>query len=231
MFKMIFFTHDLILEFLVRYKRHIYLTLLIADHLILLGLFFPEYAKVFGNLAINLLIIILFLIPIALLTKSKILIFLLHFRRPLGIAMGYSALVHGFGFIFSPQWFKYVFIDNWPASFLNPPFLLLGGLALIFVIPPLLTSNKVAMIFLGRKWKKVQCLVYLVFIAAVIHQQLAETYLLSQALLRSLPIILIYFYLRLSVNHPQYVPGLPRLINLINQKYLIYQLGKKPAAD
>ncbi|MCX6784797.1 MAG: hypothetical protein NTV81_02580 [Candidatus Komeilibacteria bacterium] len=117
--KIIFFLNDFLNQFLVRFSRQINGLLLILAHLVLLGLFFPRQRNSFGQLAINLLLIILFMSPLAQITRARLFMYLLRFRRPLGIAMAYAALVHFFGFVSDSIFFNYVFVQNWPHNFLN----------------------------------------------------------------------------------------------------------------
>jgi sulfoxide reductase heme-binding subunit YedZ len=227
----IFFIHDFLYNLVVRFSRQINWFLLIFAHLILIGLFFPAKAADFGEMAINLLLVILFMSPIAHITKSKLLMYLLKFRRPLGIAMGYAALVHALGIVTNKLFIQYVFIDNWPEAFLSSWQLVTGAVAIILVLPLLLTANKLAVKILSKNWKKLHRLVYLVFVAAAIHQQLAESGSLVEAMVMALPLIIIYSYLKLIVVYPRSLPGWPALLGFIDQKYLVYQAGKKAAVD
>ena len=85
-------------------------------------------------------------------------------RKYLGIAAGVFSLIHVFIFTFglgADFWVKNIFsfdsLFGW------------GILAMIFIIPPLLTSNVTAQKYLKKNWKVVQRLSYLAFVFAGIH--------------------------------------------------------------
>lgn len=169
--------HDLASGFLAKHLIGVKRTLIIVAHLSLFGFFFPELRKDFGEMAANLLIVILFLSPLSKIFRIRLLLQLMSIRRELGILMAYLATVHGVGFMLDPEWFA-IFIGPHLQSgiFAIEPRLLFGILAYILTLPLLLTSNNVAMRFLGgKKWKMLHRLVYGIFAAAIFHRFLTRS--------------------------------------------------------
>ena len=169
--------HDLASDFLM---KHLYGTkrfLLVVAHLSLFGFLLPDLRKDFGELAANLLIVILFLSPLSKIFRMRLLMQLMSLRRELGILMAYLATVHGLGYLLDPEWFAVYIAPYWRTDFLAiEPRLLFGMTAYTLTLPLLLTSNNLAMRFLGgKKWKMLHRLVYLLFIAAASHRFLTKS--------------------------------------------------------
>lgn len=158
-----------IYNFICKYHQKISLIFWWLPVLVLLSLFKPFEQKEYWELAWNLLLIIIFISPIAQITNSKILKRLLLYRRQLWITMGFLALVHVFLFYYNIWDFLYFlkkdfYVINW-----SPTFLFFWFIAILLIIPLLLTSNNLSMRILKRNWKKIQRLVYFVFILTWIH--------------------------------------------------------------
>ena len=119
----------------------------------------------YGELAANLLIGILFLSPLARITRMRFLNQLMSLRRELGILMGYLALTHGIGFMMDPMIQQAVFATDPSVALLSPErAYLYGFIALALTLPLLLTSNNLMQQRLGGKnWKLLHRTVYIMF--------------------------------------------------------------------
>ncbi|MGK2848511.1 MAG: ferric reductase-like transmembrane domain-containing protein [Minisyncoccota bacterium] len=167
-----FRTHDTITAFLARHFFAVKRGILIVAHLALLGFLFPEVRKDFGEASANILLFILFLSPLSRLLRMRLLLQLMGLRRELGILMGYLATVHGVGYLLDPSWFD-MFIEPYLGSnvFMMQPLFFFGIIAYILTLPLLLTSNNLALRFLGgKKWKWLHRSVYLLFVVAILHR-------------------------------------------------------------
>ncbi|MBI2438993.1 MAG: ferric reductase-like transmembrane domain-containing protein [Candidatus Moranbacteria bacterium] len=168
----LFFAHDIASGILARHLFFVKRFLLFIAHASLLGFLFPEWRKEFGSLAATVLIIILFLSPLAKISGMRLLAQCLALRRELGILMGYLALVHGLGFLLDPRFFhRFIEPFLWSEVFFINPGILFGGVALFVTFPLLCTSNDLALRFLGgKKWKLLHRLVYVLFATALFHR-------------------------------------------------------------
>jgi methionine sulfoxide reductase heme-binding subunit len=170
---LIFQIHDGVANFFARYIKEIKQTILIIAHLSLFGLFFPDLRKEFGELAGNLLIFILFLSPLSRIFRIRFLLQLMSIRRELGILMAYLAIVHGVGYMIDPLWFQSLILPTlsvWQNGFL------FGMISFALTLPLLLTSNNLALKYLGgKKWKWLHRSVYALFIFAVLHRFFIKT--------------------------------------------------------
>jgi DMSO/TMAO reductase YedYZ heme-binding membrane subunit len=81
--------------------------------------------------------------------------------------MGVLALVHGFSFIIPNEAYLTSGSAFWSEG--SPTFLLFGIIAMWLSVPLTLTSSKWAMRRLGRHWKTLHRLVYVIVIFAVAH--------------------------------------------------------------
>lgn len=168
----IFFLHDTASSVVAKHLFLIKQLILIVAHLALLGFFFPDLRKDFGEMAANLLIVILFLSPLSKIFKTRLLLQLMGLRREMGIMMGYLATVHGLGYMLDPQWFDLLVAPALARGlFFVDPAILVGGAAYLLTLPLLFTSNTWAQRTLGgAKWKLLHRLVYLLFIFAIVHR-------------------------------------------------------------
>lgn len=163
--------HDFASAFIARRLFGIKRTVLIVAHLSLFGFLFPDMRKEFGEIAMNILIFILFVSPLAKIFRMRLLIQMVGLRRELGILMAYMATVHGVGYMLDPDWFGIFISPSIRTDFFSiEPRLILGMGAYLLTVPLLLTSNDVALRFLGGKnWKLLHRLVYGAFILAIFH--------------------------------------------------------------
>ncbi len=175
-FFLLFRTNDSVAGFLAKRLSRIKMSLLLIAHLSLLGFFFPEMRREFGELSANLLIIILFIGPLAKIFRIRLLALLLGLRRELGILMGYLATVHGLGYVLDPQWFSFVIASHWSDDVFGiNRAILFGMLAYVLMLPLLLTSNTLMTRLLGGvRWKRLHRLVYALFFAAIAHRFLIK---------------------------------------------------------
>jgi methionine sulfoxide reductase heme-binding subunit len=87
-------------------------------------------------------------------------------RRPLGLFAFFYASLHLAIYIGLDQFFGWSFIVE---DLLERPFITVGFLAWLLLLPLALTSNRASMIRLGRRWVLLHKLVYLAAPLAVIH--------------------------------------------------------------
>lgn len=225
-----FRAHDRLSAFFSRYLFKIKRTLLIVAHLSLFGLLFPDMRKEFGELAANVLIIILFLSPFAKVFQTRLLIQLMGIRRELGILMAYLATVHGLGYLLDPEWFS-VFIGPyvWMDFFAIEPRLILGLGAYLLTLPLLLTSNTLALRFLGGKhWKQLHRLVYGAFALAVFHRFFtrSESWLDVWGLIQAGALIGAYVLMKLLAWR-NFIAPLRESIGYVASRYQQYRSEQK----
>jgi DMSO/TMAO reductase YedYZ heme-binding membrane subunit len=167
--------HDGVSDFLAKHLFGMKRTLLVVAHLSLLGFFFPEFRKSFGELAANLLIFILFISPLSKIFRMRLLLLLMSLRRELGIMMGYLATVHGVGYLIDPDWFDFIVAPMLVGNIWGEdPRYVFGLLAYALTLPLLLTSNALIQRYMGTKWKLLHRTVYLMFAFAIIHRFLIK---------------------------------------------------------
>lgn len=167
--------HDMASDFLVKHVFALKRGILVVAHLSLFGFLFPEMRKDFGELAANLLIVILFLSPLSKIFRMRLLLQLMMLRRELGITMGYLATVHGVGYLLDPDWYDFIIAPMLSGNIWGEdPRYVFGLLAYALTLPLLLTSNALAQKYLGAKWKLLHRSVYLMFAFAIIHRFLVK---------------------------------------------------------
>lgn len=170
---LIFSFHDWAANWFAQHFRTIKISLLLIAHLSLLGFFFPDLRKTFGELAGNLLIGILFISPLSKIFRARFLLQIMSIRRELGILMAYLATVHAVGYLLDPDWFQEAILPQY-ADWQNG--YIFGILAYTLTLPLLLTSNTFAQKHLGgATWKLVHRVVYVMFIFAVLHRFFIKT--------------------------------------------------------
>lgn len=167
--------HDAASDWLLKHIFAVKRGILVVAHLALFGFFFPELRKDFGELAANLLIVILFLSPLSKIFRMRFLIQLMMLRRELGITMAYLATVHGVGYLLDPLWFETIvaplLVGEVSGDNLRYVF---GIMAYLLTLPLLLTSNALSQRLLGTKWKVLHRTVYLMFAFAILHRFLMK---------------------------------------------------------
>lgn len=224
-----FWWHDVASAFLAKHLFLVKKSILIAAHLSLLGFFFPEMRKDFGELAGNLLIVILFLSPISKILRMRLLLQAMSLRRELGITMAYLATVHGVGFLLDPEWFALFIAPYWREDFFAiEPAYILGMGAYFLTLPLLLTSNNLAQRFLGSKWKLLHRLVYALFVLAIFHRFLirggAEIGEVLQVVL-----LLSSYVLAKILAWKNFLPTLQKSIDWVALQYKEYTIARKEA--
>lgn len=154
------------------FRKIIHVIFYIIIPLILLSfLIFIQNYKLnsqFGEWAWQLLILILFIKPIIKILGFKNLMWLLSYRREMGILCFYFAFAHLVGSILT---LKIYDLKNY-----LPPnnFLFTGALASLFLLILYLTSNNFSMQHLKKNWKRIQSLSYLLLPLISAHQILLE---------------------------------------------------------
>ena len=156
------------LENLIKKQRkHIgYFLLLLA--LISFGLLAGQNSiKESGGYAITILWILLWIPIFARVLDLDIAKALMPLRKELGILMGTLAIVHVTGFTF-PNPGYILTRDFWISGGYPSPYAF-GFFAYVLTLPLLLTSSTWAMRKLGRRWKVLHKLVYIIVILVVVH--------------------------------------------------------------
>lgn len=222
--------HDFASDFLAKHLLLVKRTLLIVAHLSLFGFLFPDLRKDFGQMAANVLIVILFLSPLSRIFRMRLLLQLMGIRRELGILMAYLATVHGMGYILDPAWFAVLIGPYLRTDFLSiEPRLLFGMLAYLLTIPLLLTSNTLAMRFLGgKRWKLLHHLAYGLFFAAIVHRLLTKSIAGDDVAALTQAIILVSAYLSVRLlAWKNFIAPLRDIITYVSGRYQAYTLAKK----
>lgn len=88
------------------------------------------------------------------------------FRRMLGLYSFFYGVLHLLTYVWFDQWFDPVEIAR---DIVKRPFVTVGFLAFVLMLPLALTSTQAAMRRLGRRWGQLHRLVYAVAIAAILH--------------------------------------------------------------
>ena len=123
----------------------------------------PQFQKSLGQWAYNLLLLILIVGPLARVSGIELLGTIRLFRRELGILMGMLALMHYTTFLIKN--FSYLEV----LSKEPPLWLLVGFWAMMLTILLLITSNNWAVKKLGKWWKRLHRLVYVILILVIVH--------------------------------------------------------------
>jgi DMSO/TMAO reductase YedYZ heme-binding membrane subunit len=149
---------------LIQKNRPLIARALLALSVMVIGfLWFPQFQKDLGEVAYTLLLVILIAAPLSRVSGIKIFGTPLLFRRELGILMGMIALMHYFSFL----------IANWEFLQANPPeptlWMASGFLGIILTVLLLLTSNDWAVKKMGKWWKRVHRLVYVILVLVIVH--------------------------------------------------------------
>jgi sulfoxide reductase heme-binding subunit YedZ len=163
-----FVWHDTASDFAAKHFGAIKIGLLAAAYATLFGFAVPQAGTFFGNLAQLLLLIILCISPLSKIFRMRLLMQLNGLRRELGIWFGFAAIVHGSAYMpkageieSGRAFFAYAASFGWWFTF--------GIVALFCTYPLLLTSNSLSVKLLKRNWKRLHRLVYVVFVATLLH--------------------------------------------------------------
>lgn len=148
--------------------------ILFSSFLFFLVIFFPELFNEFWSIGRKILLIIVFVRPLAdILPKLKILKKIVWMRKELWIACGSFILAHGIWFFLANNY-------DLPSSFFQANFWNFSNFfgwwmaGFVVMIPLLLTSNTYSMRLLWKHWKTLQRLTYLFFIFWAIHVAMIE---------------------------------------------------------
>lgn len=149
-----------------RKKIHLLFYFAIPSLLIISSIYLPKYELFaqFGEWAWKMLLLVLFIKPIVKILGYKELMWLLTYRREMGILCFYFAFFHSVNNIILLQAYN---LKNY-LPFSN--FLFTGLLAIIILIPLYISSNNLSMRYLKKNWKRLQYLSYLVLPLVSIHQ-------------------------------------------------------------
>lgn len=90
----------------------------------------------------------------------------MRFRRMLGLFVWFYASVHLLTYLWLDQFFAWVDIFY---DIIDRPFITVGMLAFLLLIPLAITSNNWSMKKLGKKWLQLHKLVYVIGILAILH--------------------------------------------------------------
>ncbi len=112
----------------------------------------------FAKIAWYLLVAILLIRPLAELTGNKEVRFLMRYRKHLGIACGFAALLHVVIYIVGSGLLILYFTDGSFWTFTN--LFGWGNVAFIALMIPFITSNQKSQRYFGRRWKTLQKFVY-----------------------------------------------------------------------
>ncbi len=123
-----------------------------------------------GEKAILVLWIILWMPILARVFGIRLFSVMLPLRKELGILMGTLALVHGFSFLIPYGESAVLFADS------KPTFLFFGIVAMWLSIPLTLTSSLWAMRKLGKYWKTLHRVVYVIVLLVILHIALIRGY-------------------------------------------------------
>lgn len=210
-----FWAHEGVTKLLRQYYRQIKIALLLIAHASLFGLFFPELRNSFGELSRNLLVLILFVSPLARIFPISFFQLLLGMRRELGILFAYLATVHGVGYLMDPMWFPL----SWSTYFASPlriePILLLGVVSYILTLPLLATSNALSLRLLKRRWVTLHRIVYAVFVFGMIH---AFAIRYASGIWDAIFVISIYIALKALARYPHVAP-IVRVRKFVGEAY------------
>lgn len=133
----------------------------------ILGLtyFFPEKILYlyFGYIAEGLFIFVLFVKPLAVLTRARLFLSLLGFRKELGLATFWFAFFHSVLFIYQYNMYDPIEYLGWTS----PRFYAAAALFGFFLLA--VTSNEWSICTLKRHWKQIQYIAYPVFVFTYLH--------------------------------------------------------------
>ena len=116
-----------------------------------------------GITALNMLLITLLVTPARMLTGWS---HLLRMRRMLGLFAAFYALAHFVVYAWLDQGLDLAAVG---ADIIKRPYITIGMLALLLLVPLAITSTNRMMRRLGRRWQKLHMLVYLVALLGVWH--------------------------------------------------------------
>jgi sulfoxide reductase heme-binding subunit YedZ len=116
-----------------------------------------------GKTALSLIVLTLAITPLNFLTGWHPLI---RIRRPLGLYAFFYASLHFLIFIWLDYGLVWAFIKE---GFLKKPYALVGFTAFLLLLPLALTSTKGWQRRLGKRWKKLHRLIYVIGLLVIVH--------------------------------------------------------------
>ncbi len=124
---------------------------------------FEELTRRSGEWTLRFLLIVLAITPLRKLTRQS---WLMAYRRMLGLYAYFYACLHLMTYLWFDQFFDWyeIYID-----IVKRPFITVGILAFILLTPLAITSTNNWMRRLGKRWKQLHQLVYVIAILGVLH--------------------------------------------------------------
>ena len=116
-----------------------------------------------GDWALNFLLITLSVTPLRKLTGQNLLI---RYRRMLGLFAFFYVCMHFLCFLVLDHFFDWQTIIE---DIIKRPYITVGFIAFILIIPLAITSSKSMMMKLGRSWNNLHRLIYLICPLGVLH--------------------------------------------------------------
>ncbi len=116
-----------------------------------------------GDWALRFLLLTLALSPLRRLTGWGQ---ILRLRRMLGLYTYFYALLHLLSYLWFDQFFDWIEIGY---DIIERPFITIGMVSMVLLTPLAITSTKAMMRRLGKHWKRLHQLIYLIVILATIH--------------------------------------------------------------
>ena len=116
-----------------------------------------------GYWALFFLLISLSITPLRLTVKIS---WPIHIRRMIGLYSFFYACLHAVTYFWLDHWFDWQEILN---DIFKHPYVLVGFLSLLLLIPLAITSTNKMMKAMGRWWKRLHCLVYFIAVLSILH--------------------------------------------------------------
>ena len=161
-----------------------------------------------GDWALRFLLLTLTITPLRRLTSWR---WLLGYRRMLGLYSFFYASLHLLSYIVLDQFFY------WPeiwADILKRPYITVGMVSFLLLIPLAVTSTGGWMRRLGKNWQRLHRLVYLIAIGGVLHYYMLVKADTSDPLLyATILLVLLALRLKLPLSHTTREINVSRLEN------------------
>lgn len=131
----------------------------------------------------------------------------IHIRRMIGLYSFFYACLHAVTYFWLDHWFDWQEIFN---DIFKHPYVLVGFLSLLLLIPLAITSTNKMMKAMGRWWKRLHYLVYLIAVLSILHflwlvkKDITEPALF--AIIFALLISIRIFHKRIRLNVPNDSP-------------------------
>mgnify|MGYP000562465435 FL=1 len=157
-----------------------------------------------GYWALFFLLISLSITPLRLTVKIS---WPIHIRRMIGLYSFFYGCLHAATYFWLDHWFDWQEILN---DIFKHPYVLVGFLSLLLLIPLAITSTNKMMKAMGRWWKRLHCLVYFIAVLSILHflwlvkKDITEPALF--AIIFALLISIRIFHKRIRLNAPKDSP-------------------------